>query len=229
MRHLACIMDGNRRYAQAHGWKPWIGHQKGVDTVKTVLEFCLTEKIPYLSLFAFSIENNFKRSETEKYFLFDLIGTMAKEHLNELIEKDIKVKFVGDRDLFPAHIIPIFDEVESKTAHCSQLQVNFLFCYGSQQEIVFAAKEIARKVKDGLLDERDINESLLMQHMWTADTPAPELVIRSGGSQRISNFLLFQSAYSEYYFTDQYWPALTLDDFKKAFEFFNASKRNFGA
>lgn len=228
MRHLACIMDGNRRYAQAHGWKPWIGHQRGVETVRTALEFCLVNKIPYLSLYTFSLEN-FKRSETEKNFLFDLIEAMAKRHLNELIEKDIKVKFVGDRDLFPVHVIPAFDDIESQTAHCSALQVNFLFCYGGQQEIVYAAKEIARKVKSGLLNESDINESLLVQHMWTADTPAPELVIRSGGSQRISNFLLFQSAYSEYYFTDQFWPALTLDDFKKAFEFFNASKRNFGA
>ena len=161
--------------------------------------------------------------------MFDLIEAMAKRHLNELIEKSIKVKFVGDRDLFPAHVIPAFDEVEAKTAHGSALQVNFLFCYDSQQEIVYAAKQIARKVKDGSLHENEINESLLVQHMWTSDTPAPELVIRSGGSQRISNFLLFQSAYSEYYFTDQYWPALTTDDFKKAFDFFNASKRNFGA
>lgn len=228
MQHLACIMDGNRRYALAHGWKPWIGHQKGVDTVRTVLEFCLTHKIPYLSLYTFSIEN-FKRSVDEKHFLFDLIAVMAQKHLAELIKKGVRVKFVGDRELFPAHVMPRLDEVEAKTADGRQLQVNFLFCYGSQQEIVYAAKQIARKVKEGLLDETDINESLFVQHMWTADTPAPELVIRSGGTQRISNFLLFQSAYSEYYFTDQYWPALTLDDFKKAFEFFNASKRNFGA
>jgi undecaprenyl diphosphate synthase len=228
MRHLACIMDGNRRYAQAHGWKPWIGHQRGVETVRTALEFCLANKIPYLSLYTFSLEN-FKRSEGEKRFLFDLIGAMAQKYLAELIEKDIKVKFVGDRTLFPEHVVPTLDDVEARTAHCAALQVNFLFCYGGQQEIVYAAKEIARKVKDGLLNATDINESVLVQHMWTADTPAPELVIRSGGSQRISNFLLFQSAYSEYYFTDQFWPALTIDDFQKAFDFFNASKRNFGA
>lgn len=227
MQHLACIMDGNRRYALKHGWQPWTGHEKGVDAVRIALDFCLQQAIPYLSLYTFSIEN-FKRSQLEKDFLFALILEMANRHVNEAIEKGIKIKFVGDRALFPEHLIATCDDIERKTVAGQHLQVNFLFCYGGQQEITDAVKRIACKIKSGQLHESDITEQLIMQHLWTHDTPAPDLIIRTGGQQRVSNFLLFQSAYSEYYFTDQYWPALTTDDFAKACELFNMRKRNFG-
>ncbi len=227
MQHLACIMDGNRRYALKHGWKPWIGHQKGVDAVRVTLDFCLENKIPYLSLYTFSIEN-FKRSQEEKLFLFDLIPTMAKQHLDELIEKGVRVKFVGDRSLFPANIAPMLDEIEKQTQHGTHLQINCLFCYGSQQEIAYAAKEIARKVKAGQLQEEDINEEIVAQHLWTNGIPDPDLIFRTGGQQRLSNYLLFQAAYSEYYFTDQLWPALKKQDLEQACSSFDIIKRNFG-
>lgn len=227
MQHLACIMDGNRRYALKHGWKPWIGHQKGVDAVRVALDFCLQYKIPYLSLYAFSIEN-FKRSQEEKLFLFDLIPTMAKQHLDELIEKGIRVKFVGDRSLFPENVAPELDKIEQKTHQGKNLQVNFLFCYGGQQEIVYAVKEIVRKVKAGQLEEQEIDEKLVAQHLWTNGTPEPDLIFRTGGQQRLSNYLLFQAAYSEYYFTDRLWPALTTQDLEQACSSFNIRKRNFG-
>lgn len=227
MQHLACIMDGNRRYALQHGWQPWIGHEKGVEAVRVALDFCLQQGISYLSLYTLSIEN-LKRSQAEKDFLFTLIANSAKKHLNEALEKGIKIRFVGDRTLFPAHLMPTCDEVEHKTAHCTNLQVNFLFCYGGKQEIVHAVKEIARKVKAGQLDEHDVSEDLIAQHLWTHDTPVPDLIIRTGGQMRTSNFLLYQSAYSEYYFTDKYWPSITADDLAQACKQFIGRKRNYG-
>ena len=195
--------------------------------MRVTLDFCLENKIPYLSLYTFSIEN-FKRSQEEKLFLFDLIPTMAKQHLDELIEKGVRVKFVGDRSLFPANIAPMLDEIEKQTQHGTNLQINCLFCYGSQQEIAYAAKEIARKVKAGQLQEEDINEEIVAQHLWTNGIPDPDLIFRTGGQQRLSNYLLFPAAYSEYYFTDQLWPALTKQDLEQACSSFDIIKRNFG-
>lgn len=221
-------MDGNRRYAKQYGWHPWIGHEKGVEAVKIAFDFCLQHNISYLSLYTFSLEN-FKRSTQEKEFLFALIVASAKKHLNEALQKDIKIRFIGDRSLFPQSVLPTCDEVERATAHCKKLQVNFLFCYGGQQEIVHAVKNIAYKVKVGEVAQDAIDEHLIKQHLWTGDIPDPDLIIRTGGQQRISNFLLFQSAYSEYYFIDQYWPALTMQDFQKAYDVFIDRKRNYGA
>ena len=122
----------------------------------------------------------------------------------------------------------MLDEIEKQTQHGSNLQVNFLFCYGSQQEIAYAVKEIARKVKAGQLKEQEIDEKLIAKHLWTNGTPEPDLIFRTGGQQRLSNYMLFQAAYSEYYFTDQLWPALTTQDLEKACSSFNIRKRNFG-
>lgn len=227
MQHLACIMDGNRRYALKHGWKPWIGHRKGIEAVRVALEFCLRYQIPYLSLYTFSLEN-FRRSEEEKSFLFDIIATEAEKYTDELIEKGVKVRFVGDRSLFPKHVAPVLQRFEERTSNGTKLQINCLFCYGSQQEIVYAAKEIARKVKTGELHEQDIDEKLFSNHLWTYDTPEPDLIFRTGGQQRLSNYLLFQAAYSEYYVTDQLWPALTMQDLEQACSTFTTRKRNFG-
>ncbi len=228
MQHLACIMDGNRRYALKHGWKPWIGHQKGVDAVRIAIDFCLKYQIKYLSLYTFSIEN-FKRSESEKAYLFDyLLPTYMKQYKDEMIEKGIRARFMGDRSLFPHTIRPMLDEIEQETQEGANLQINFLFCYGGQQEIAYAAKQIASKVKAGQLSEQEIDEKLFAQHLWTNGTPEPELIIRTGGQQRLSNYLLFQAAYSEYYFTDQLWPALTMQDLEQACSSFTLRKRNFG-
>lgn len=220
-------MDGNRRYALQHGWKPWVGHKKGVEAVRVVLDFCLQRGIRYLSLYTFSLEN-FKRCQEEKDILFELIVNNAIKHMPEALQKGIKICFVGDRSLFPHSVLAPCAQVEQATAHCKSLQVNFLFCYGGQQEITYALKEIVRKVKMGQLDESAISEELIMQHLWTHDTPAPDLIIRTGGQVRTSNFLLFQSAYSQYYFTDQYWPSITAQDLAKACEAFSTAKRNYG-
>lgn len=227
MQHLACIMDGNRRWAKKKGWLPWDGHREGAKAVERVVDFCLIKKIPYLSLYAFSIEN-FNRSEKEITVLFSLFSKAVKKLLVTALEKNIRVRFVGDRAYFPEKLIAYIEKLEQETVQCKQLKLNILFCYGARQEIVNSAKQIAYKVKTGELTCDDISEELFAQHMWTNGTPEPDLLIRTGGAKRLSNFLLYQAAYTELYFLDCFWPDITHEKLEKAVSYFDGCKRNFG-
>lgn len=220
-------MDGNRRWARKQGWAIIKGHTKGIDSFKLVVEYCLKKKIPHLSLYAFSLEN-FKRSEEEKSQLFELALHQSKDLFEQLLTLNVRVKFVGERSLFPASLVSVCQDIETKTAQCTALYLNILFCYGSQQEIIAGVKEVARKVCDGTLREEEINEETFKNYLWLGPIPDPEIIIRTGGSRRLSNFMLYQSAYSEYYFLDCLWPDLTEQDLDGVFNDFLQRKRNFG-
>ncbi len=228
LTHLGIILDGNRRWARKAGLAAWLGHRTGVDPVKMTLAFCLKHKIPYLTLYAFSLEN-FKRPQQELDFLFN---TLAKEieskELDALFKQDVKVLFVGDRSLFPAPLIPIINNVEEKTKQGKSLTLTILFCYGGQQEIINAASLIAQKVKRGELSPDQITEERFKECLWTGTITAPDLIIRTGGMKRLSNFLSYHSAYSELYFTDVYWPDFTETDLINAINAYAERKRNFG-
>ncbi len=226
--HMACIMDGNRRWAKQRGLQPWEGHKAGIEAVKKVIEFCIAKKIKYLSLYTFSQEN-FKRSEQELKYLFDLMMQEADKGADEFKKHGIKLRFLGDRSLFPSQLVPLIDQFEKETAHCQTLQVNLLFCYGAQQEIAMAAKAIAQKCKAGQLDADAITPELFAQHLWTQDLPEPDLIIRTGYVSRLSNFLLFQAAYAELYMIDCYWPEIGKEMLQDIYDRFVRSKRNFGA
>lgn len=202
--HLACVMDGNRRWATRQGQVPWLGHKAGVKTVETVIKFCLEHKISYLSLYTFSLEN-FKRSQQERSFLFDIVVQQAENHIDQFIEQGIKIKFVGDLSLFPKSVQDICYKVQAQTAVGKALQVNFLFGYGARQELFTAALQLAQKIVQGDIATQEQFESFL----WTTGTPDPDLILRTGGVQRLSNFLLYQSAYTEIRFVDTLWPDLT--------------------
>lgn len=204
IRHLACVMDGNRRWAKQRGKLPWFGHKAGIKTVEMVIEFCLKHKISYLSLYTFSLEN-FKRSEQEQSFLFDILVQQAEHYVSHFIEKSVAVKFVGDVSLFPRNVQDVCYNVQKQTALGSVLQVNFLFGYGARQELFNAATVFAQKLMSGNLQTQENFESCL----WTFGIPDPDLIIRTGGVQRLSNFLLYQSAYTEIRFLDTLWPDLT--------------------
>ena len=221
-------MDGNRRWAVHQGLDPWLGHQKGVESLKKVIQFCLDKKIPFASVYTFSLEN-FKRPEKEKDFVFRLMAQELEKVADQLVEHGVRICFVGERTLFPPSLVAVCQEVERKTAHVSVLTLNLLFCYGSQQEIVSGVKAIVRKIQSGELKEEDINKETISEHLWTQGTPEPELVIRTGGARRLSNFLLYQSAYSEFCFLDCMWPDLTEAHLAQALEDFTMRKRNFGA
>ena len=227
MQHVACIMDGNRRYAKKHGWRPWIGHKHGVRAVRETIAFCLQNKIAHLSLYTFSLEN-FRRPETEKEYLFSLIVKETEKNVDELIKQSVRVRFVGNRSRFPRDVLPACQTMEEATKNGMALQVNFLFCYGGQQEIVAAAKTIVQKVQAGQLSNEQINEEQFAKELWLHEAPPPDLIFRTGGLQRVSNFLLFQAAYSEYYFTEQLWPEITENELQHALSSFQERKRNFG-
>lgn len=228
LTHLACIMDGNRRWAKKRGWVPWYGHKEGVEAVRRTVQFCLEKKIPYLSLYTFSVEN-FKRDPEENHYLFSLMVKEAEKGLDEFKKNGIRLRFVGDRSLFPSQLIPLLENAEKETAENSNLTVVFLFCYGGRQEIYAAVKEIADKVSSGEIIREHITPELLDKTLWTGDLPDPDLIIRTGGFSRLSNFLLYKAAYSEFCFLDCLWPDLTLEHLQKAYDDFLECKRNFGA
>ncbi len=228
IKHLACIMDGNRRWAKQHGWLPWDGHRGGLNAAKRVVNFCLEQSIPYLSLYTFSLEN-FRRPQEELHFLFNvLFQEMRQKLLDEFIKKGVSVSFIGDRSLFPKEMLPVCQDIEAQTKGLSALKVNLLFCYGGQQEIVSGVKSIARKVKTGELDQDAISDELLEQHLWTSGIPDPDLIVRTGGVRRLSNFFLFKAAYSEFYFLDCFWPEITHTHLESIVESFYTRQRNFG-
>ncbi len=227
IKHLAIIMDGNRRWAKKRLLTPWKGHQEGVEAAQKTIEFCLKKSIKFLSLYTFSLEN-FNRSAEENNYLFDILAVQAHKRLPELSAQGVRVCFVGDRRLFPKSIVDIVDDVEQQTKHLNKLRVNLLVCYGGQQEIASACKAIAQKVKAGILAEDLITPDVVNEHLWTDGTPPPELIIRPGARRRLSNFLLFQAAYSELYFLDCLWPDITEHDLETAVNYFENVTHNFG-
>jgi undecaprenyl diphosphate synthase len=220
-------MDGNRRWAKKQGLAAAYGHRQGVEAVKCAVDFCLKKNIPHLSLYTFSIENH-QRSTQEKNYLFELMISEATKAVDEFIAQNIKVRFVGDRALFPPHLIALCENIESKTAAGTALQFNILFYYGGRQEIVRSIKEIVHQVRIGALTEDAITEDTVNTYLWMGNVPEPDLIIRTGGFKRLSNFLLYQAAYSELYFLDCLWPEITAKHLEEAFSYYTAGRRNFG-
>lgn len=226
LKHLALIMDGNRRWARHRALKPWLGHSEGTRAVRHSISFCLKNKIPTLTLYTFSIEN-FSRTQEELSYFFELLINQISSQTEELIDKKVCIKFVGDREIFPKSTLSSIEDIESSTKDLKELTVYVLFCYGGQQEIVNATKLIAQDILSGKLDINDINTKLLKNYLWVSSEP--DLIIRTGGASRLSNFLPYQSAYSELYFTDKLWPDITETDLELATNNFLERKRNFGA
>lgn len=228
IKHLALIMDGNRRWARKQGLADWEGHQKGTEPVKTAVRFCVDQEIPYLSLYAFSLEN-FKRSEEELGHLFGIIKAgLSGEEFEELLSKGVRVRFIGERSRFPQDLLDTVESIESKTSNGKKLTLNILFCYGGRQEIVAATKQLVKEVLAKKLSVDDIDLEQIQKHLWTADTPDPDLIIRTGGEKRLSNFMPWQSTYGELMFVDKYWPEITYDDLVNAVEYFANRTRRFG-
>lgn len=228
IKHLAIIMDGNRRWAKKNGLQAFLGHKHGAEAAKRTVDFCLQENIRYLSLYTLSIENLNNRSEIEKEFIFSLIIDEAINYIEDYKKKGVRVKFVGDRSLYPTKIIPSCNKIEEETKLGNVLQVNLLFCYGARQEIVSSVKSIVKRVISGEISQADITDELFTKSLWTNGTPEPELIIRTGSVQRLSNFLLYQSAYSEFYFLDCMWPEIETRHLEDALNRFKVCQRNFG-
>jgi undecaprenyl diphosphate synthase len=218
-------MDGNRRWAMQRGLSR-VGRD-GIDAAYRTVDFCIKQKIAFLSLFAFSLEN-FKRSPHEINHLFDLMVMEMHAQQDDLIERGIKVRFVGDRAQFPISIQKPCHALEAATEEGNVLHVNVMICYGAQQEIVDTTLRILQDVERGVLKKEKITAETVARYLWTGNTPPPELIIRTGGVHRLSNFLLYQAAYTELYFLDCLWPALGEVDLHQAYDYFKRCKRNFG-
>jgi undecaprenyl diphosphate synthase len=228
MQHLAIIPDGNRRWAKKNKLAAVMGHRSGMDAVKHAISMCLENGIKYLSLYTFSLEN-FNRSDEEKRYLFNLLAEGFSAQLPELIENGIKVKFIGDASYFPEVLKKTIKNIEQETKHLDALQLNLLFCYGGRGEMVSAFKLLAEQVKQGTIQADDITEETIRSALWTSGIPDPELVIRTGGNIRLSNLLLFQSAYSELMFLDCFWPEITKERLQQCVNDFKNVQRNFGS
>ncbi len=228
-KHVAIIMDGNRRLAERFGLKPWDGHRLGAQKVEDVLEWCLDIGIETLTVYAFSTEN-FNRPKEEVERLFDIFEEyFYKIAKDKRIHKNrTRVKAIGKVERFPERVRKAIKTAEDATKDYDNFQFNLAVAYGGRQEVLDALKKIAEDVKSGKIDVDTITESTISQNLYTNGLPDPDLVIRTSGEERISGFLLWQSAYSELYFCESYWPGFRRIDFLRAIRTFQYRKRRFG-
>lgn len=229
-KHVAIIMDGNRRYSKLQGNMNVIeGHKKGVSTLENVLEWCIDLGIEIVTVYAFSTEN-FNRPPEEVKGLMDLFTESFKDiATNKKIHKNkVRIKAVGKLELFPKEVCDAIKYAEEKTKDYHDHQINIALGYDGRVEIVDAVKKIAESVENGEIKPGDINEDLINDNLYTAGLEDPNLVIRTSGEERLSGFLLWQSSYSELYFTDSLWPELRKVDFLRAIRSYTQRDRRFG-
>lgn len=226
-RHIAIILDGNRRYAKKIGLQPWKGHEFGIKKLEQLLEWCRELGVKELTLYSFSTEN-FRRTKTEKDFLFNIFKREFNnmKHKENIFKNKIRVNVIGRLDMFPKDIIKAMLDIMKKTKNHKNFTVNFAMAYGGRQEILDAVREIATLVKNNKISPNNINEKTITEHLYLKNEP--DLVIRPGGEVRTSNFLTWQSVYSEFIFIDKLWPEFTKEDLNKCIEEFNKRVRRFG-
>ena len=226
-KHVAIIMDGNGRWAKERGKDRLFGHQHGVLSVRDVVEGSAEIGIQYLTLYAFSTEN-WNRPVSEVNGLMELLVSTIKKEAETLKKNGVRLYVIGDMESLPEYCVQELHEAMEITAGNDRLNLILALSYSSKWEITHATKKIAQKVKDNVLDIADINEEVFKQHLATAPFPDPELMIRTSGEHRISNFLLWQIAYAEFYFTDVLWPDFKEKDLYDAIISYQKRERRFG-
>ena len=223
LQHIAIIMDGNRRWAKEKRLPSAMGHQKGVDSLRSTMRLFDEFGIKYLTVYAFSTENwNRKKEEVE--FLMGLLAKTLLNELDDMHRENVKIRFLGDISQLNKNLIKIVNDAQEKTKNNTGVNLNIAFNYGARNEIVHAMQSI---IKEGIAPEQ-ISEETISKHLYTKDIPDPDLLIRTGGEKRISNYLLWQLAYSEIYVTDTYWPEFDRKELSKAIVEFEKRNRRFG-
>ncbi len=225
--HVAIIMDGNRRWAEARGLPVFEGHRQGVEAVRRAVKAARSIGVQFLSLYSFSTEN-WTRPENEVNHLMNLLRFFIRSDLNKLHKENVKIRIIGDRQYLDADIVELFALAESKTAANTGLTLIVAFNYGSRQEIVRAVRLLAEKLAEGALQQDDITVDALGAMLDTSGIPDPDLLIRTSGEQRLSNFLLWQLAYAEFIFLPILWPEFQSEHFVAAVEEFNQRERRYG-
>lgn len=228
-RHVAIIMDGNGRWATQRGRPRKLGHLQGAEVARRIVRAASEFGLSYLTLFAFSSEN-WRRPGNEVAELMGLLHRyLSGEHRQELEELDIRLRVIGQRERLPDTTLHQIERIETETAHHKGLNVVIAISYGGRVEIATAARRLAQKVQEGELDPGDINESLIERYLETSAFPDPDLLIRTGGEKRISNFLLWQLAYAEMVFSDCLWPDFDREAFLAALDEYQMRERRYGA
>jgi len=229
-KHIGIIPDGNRRWARRLGFDPKNGHYYGYERLKEVLDWIWDLKIKYVTIYAMSSENCLYRPEDERKHLFEIVRKGLRElmEMREIYERKVRVRVFGRLDLVPPDIVELARMVEEKTKNNDEYHLNIALCYGGRQEILNAVKNIVKDIIDGKLKTNEINEEIFSKYLYTYDCPDPDLIIRTSGEVRISNFLLWQSAYSELYFCEAYWPEFRKIDFWRAIRSYQKRERRFG-
>lgn len=225
---MAIIMDGNGRWAQTRGRPRLFGHHAGARRVREIVRACPDENVKYLTIFAFSTEN-WKRTQTEVAGLMKLFRRYIAREARALLAEGVRVRFIGDRVRLDDKLTRLMDELELLTSHNDKVHLTVALNYGGRDEVARATKRLAYDVAQGRLDPSDVTDETLPKYLDTCFLPDPDLVIRTSGEARISNFLLWQSAYAEYEFIDTLWPDFTRNVFADVLQGFNARDRRFGA
>ncbi|MDX1923506.1 MAG: isoprenyl transferase [Alphaproteobacteria bacterium] len=227
-KHVAIIMDGNGRWAAARHLPRVMGHKAGIDAVRRALQSAVDAHIPYLTLYGFSSEN-WKRPSDEVQDLMGLLRLYLQGELAQLHKEQVRLRIIGDRSRFDADIITLIEKAEELTAQNTRLNLTVALSYGGRQEMVRAVQMLAEKASAGLIAPQAIDEAAVSAQLYTQDIPDPDLIIRTSGEKRISNFLLWQSAYAEFVFLDTLWPDFTAEDMNRALDEFNKRERRYGA
>jgi len=226
--HVAFIMDGNGRWAKKRGMPRLYGHNAGTETLKKIVKESKRLGIKYITFYAFSTEN-WKRPEDEVSGLMQILVKFIQSEIDEINANNVKIVILGDLEMLPKAAKDAVDYALKRTEHNDGLYFNIALNYGGRDEIVGAVKQIIRKVKAGELDEAAIDEACISDHLYTKNMPDPDVMIRTSGEKRLSNFLLWQLAYSEFVFLDLFWPDFTEEVYRKALEEYDQRHRRFGA
>lgn len=226
-RHIAIIMDGNGRWARQHGLPRIRGHEKGCEAVQRVVQMCIDRRIPWLTLYAFSTEN-WGRPAAEVKGLMEMLYRFLKKHRAMMSEKDVRLRAIGELEMLPSRCLRLLTECVQETATHQSLNLTLALSYGSRQEICMAARCVAERLAAGEITAADITPDLLAKHLYTAGMPDPDLLIRTSGEMRLSNFLLWQMSYAEIWVTPTYWPDFAEEDFEQALADFAGRHRRYG-
>lgn len=227
LQHIAFIMDGNRRWAKVRGLPIIAGHEKGAKTLTEVAKAAKDLGIKYITVYAFSTEN-WKREKSEVDGLMNLLRKYLKESFKELEENNARIMFIGERNMLASDIVADMEKIENRTAKNDGITLCVALSYGGRQEIVAATRKIAELAQNGGLNIKDIDEKKFSDMLYTKDLPDPDLLIRTSGEERISNFLLWQLSYSEFYFSDTLWPDFSKEELVKIIDEYKNRERRYG-
>jgi undecaprenyl diphosphate synthase len=227
LRHLAVIMDGNGRWAKKRHLSREFGHRRGAENLRTLCILCREREIQYLTVYAFSTEN-WKRPATEVSALMSLVIRVFRQYMDELEKEGIRLRFIGDRIGLPAEVIETMVEAEESSKNRQKLQLIIALNYGGRREIITAARALSSNILAGTISEDEVTEEIFEQHLYLSDVPDPDLIIRTGGEMRLSNFLLWQAAYAEFYSVDCLWPDFGAEELDAALEDYSKRQRRYG-